>query len=145
MANVWRVLGAGVLVVASGCGTDRVSRYIDQSEGLIEYVCTTCPAATGAGNTEAECREVISYERPTATQEACLRRVYEENSAELDPVADCQYEASSNWERCLRTAIETCPPNADDVSLCGMALSEDTERCPLPSEATAAETQACLE
>lgn len=141
MTKTLQLACAGLFLM--GCASDPVDRYISQIEGAADDMCATCPELTGAGATEADCRATITASLPTATEQDCLRRVYADNSAELNPVADCTYEAQEAFLRCVRIAIATCPPSSDDLSVCGAQLSAANERCPLPSAATAADLEAC--
>lgn len=138
-----RWLGCVVLVAASalvGCGSP-VSTFLAQQDALADDVCSNCPQAVGAAS-EVECRAALES-TITATEEACLERVYGENSDELAPILNCQNDAARDLRACIHTAIDTCPPLPSDLQLCTEQANAAASRCGTPSAATAAEYNAC--
>ena len=135
------VVALGLGSVACG-GRDPVDRAITQGQITQDVLCE-CPASVGVA-TEAECRERVEMSSITEAEEACVRRVYQAHRAELDPVLDCQYDASVELTDCMRAALETCPPELGASSACSTAFTATTEDCPTASTQTEAELQACF-
>ncbi len=142
MTKLW--LGCVVVLSmgAMGCGNP-VRALLAEQDALADTVCPVCPEATG-NTTELSCRADLES-TTTATQEACIRDVYADNSAELAPIFDCQLDAQRDFRACVRTAINTsCPPSSTDVEACNSRASAARDRCATPSAGTSAELSACL-
>lgn len=135
------VIALGLGSVACG-GSDPVSRAIAEGESARAVLCE-CPASVGV-TTEAECIERLEMSTITDREEACVRRVYQAHRAELDPVLDCQYEASVEFTDCMDRALEMCPPELSASSACSTAFSAAADDCPTASTQTQAELQACF-
>lgn len=135
------VVALGLGSVACG-GSDPVSRAIAEGEAVRDVLCE-CPEAVGVA-TETECRERLEMNTITDREEACVRRVYDAHRAELDPVFDCQYEASVDFTDCMREALEMCPPELGASGACSTAFSAAADDCPTASTQTEAELQVCF-
>lgn len=141
MTKHWlgRVVWMASAAVA-GCGSP-VSTYLGQQEAFADDVCSSCPQAVGE-DSELSCRAELES-GVTATEEACLERVYSENSDELAPILNCQNDLIGDFRACVHTAISTCPPLSSDLDLCADRADTAAARCGTPSDATADAFDAC--
>ena len=129
-------------LLAMGCGSDPSDRSLAQGEQLADVVCA-CPSVVGASS-ESECRSGIEESMLSDAEEACVRRAYAAYQAELDPVLDCQYQASEEYRGCMAAALEMCPPDSSEAAACGEALGMAFGACPSASEQAQAELNACF-
>lgn len=136
------MLGLLAATAITGCGTDPITRHVGVFEEAADVICT-CPGAI-LQPSEAACREELTKNVPTEAEEACMRRVYETHSAELDPVFDCQHAAGRALIDCLEPLLATCPPPLGDAGECVTTYNQANEACPTPSTQASAELNACF-